>query len=290
MKINQVEFKSIVKESLREAFYPKPVLLLESMNLYIKGANYKRYETLSEICNFIVDKIFSNMASLPLDQQNYWRKNHTFPTYDILTPDGPYFDETTGIINFYTSGLTRQSFILVFKTIFTELKKLGLSWGKITMEQSKAYVNSQVIRIPIIKNPNVGKYQGPSDLNLSNRNAYHIFKNVLQFEPDDDSGSSFHFKADDLIERINTLSHDLGWIDKHQIGKTDSDWPKAERDEPEDFENPHDDIIKKFGDEMGGARMIGYGLEAERIKEILREIWTIAKWAKDHGFEELYTV
>lgn len=89
------------------------------------------------------------------------------------------------------------------------------------------------------------------------------------------------------MERIESLAHDQGWIDKNAINPTDSDWPESEYDK-QDFDNPHDAIIQQIGGALGGARMIGGGLSGDDIRTRLRTIWKIAKWADDHGFEELY--
>jgi hypothetical protein len=276
------DFKHVVKESLRVAFFKKSTLLNESMNLYIKGADYTRLDSLGEISHRLQNAAFHFLSTLPQDQQDYWKKNHAFPTYEIITPDGPYYDESVGIMNFYISGLTRQALVGMLKVIFAKLKQMGINWGKIKTEQSGTY-QSQVIRIPILKNPHAGKYSGPPELNMSNVNAYQIFHNVLQYEGEHD----FSMKAKELMERIQALAQDQGWIDKNTIQPTDSAWPKAEYD-PEDIENPHLDLVKQIGDKLGGARMIGGGLSGDKIRYRLGEIWEIAKWADDHGFEDLY--
>lgn len=273
------EFKKLVRESVKKA-------VNESMNLYVKGANTRRYDTLGELSHQVQAPMWHFLSTLPQDQQEYWKKNHRFPTYEIFTPDGPYYDQPTGIMNFYISGLTRQALTGLLKVIFGKLKQLGMSWGKIKREKSGVY-DSEVIRIPIDKNPHAGQYRGPIELNMSNRNAYHIFKNILQYEPDDVHASSFSFKAKELMERIETLAHDEGWIDKHAIKPTDSDWPEAEYDK-QDFDNPNDAIVQQIGGALGGARMISGGLSGKDIRKRLRTIWKIAKWAVDNGFEELY--
>lgn len=285
---NKNDLLLLLEESSREIdLWLENRTIVETMDLYVKGADYNRYDTLGRICSHVLNRVFYAMSQMPEDQQEYWKKNHMFPTYEMIVPDGNYFDEPIGIINFYISGMTQQMLRLALKTIFKEFKTLGLKWGKVKTEQSKAYPKSSVIRIPITENNHVGQYKGPIELNMANRNAYHIFKNVLQFEPEDESGSSFSFTSDELLERIEALAKDQGWIDKHAINPTDSDWPEDERDE-QDFENPHDEFMKQIAGGLGGPRMIGSGLSGDDIRHRIRIIWQIAKWAKEHGYKELY--
>lgn len=78
-------------------------------------------------------------------------------------------------------------------------------------------------------------------------------------------------------------------LKKNQINKTDSSWPEAERDDSQDFNNPHDDIANKiFGGVSGGARMINMGLGSDEIRHRLYLIWDVAKWAITNGKTEMY--
>jgi hypothetical protein len=277
--MNPSDFKHIVKESLREAFYTKKVLN-ESMNLYVSGANYDRLETMSEISWKVLKPVWQYLEKLPEDQKAYYMKNR-MP--ELLTPDGSSYDDPTGIMNLYTAGLTRQALIGVMKIIFAGLKELGITWGKVKTEQSGSF-KSQVIRIPILKNPHIGTYKGPPELNMSNVNAYQIFHNVLQYEGEHE----FSMEAKELMERIESLAHDKGWIDKNKINPTDSGIPDAEQDGNADLENPHMDIVNQLGNQLGGARIIGGGLSGGDIRRRLGLIWNVAKWAHERGFEKLY--
>lgn len=274
------DMKSIIKESLREAFFSKKVLLTESMNLYIKGANYEKLEELHEIGWKIMRPVWQFLESLPKDQLEYFMKNRMPET---LTPDGDDYFKPYGILNLYTAGLTRQALTGTLKLIFKGLRDLGIPFGKVKTEQSGMF-KSGVIRIPILKNPYHGTYQGPPELNLSNTNAYQIFHNVLQYEGEHE----FHMKAKELMERIETLANDPGWIDKNKINPTDTGIPDAEQDGNPDLENPHMDIVNQLGNALGGPRMIGGGISGERIRDVLHEVYLIAQWADDHGFEDLY--
>ena len=79
-------------------------------------------------------------------------------------------------------------------------------------------------------------------------------------------------------------------FEKHQIQKTDSDWPDAEKGDPQNFENPHDLITKDIADKLGNARTISMGLSSEEIKQRLIKIWEIADWAIKHNKIHLYAI
>ena len=315
------DIKNIVRESLREAFYTKKsdvkvseyslskesieilteslneylkdvndelelwledydkILLKESMNLYVKDANYEKLETLGDLSWKLMNPVWKYIEKLPPDQRVYFEKNKSA---EVLTPDGDGYFKPLGILNLYTAGLIRSALTDVLKIIFAGLKKLGITYGKVKTEQSAMY-KSQVMRIPILKNPHVGAYKGPPELNFSNVNAYQIFNNVLQYPGEHE----FHMKAKELMERIESLTHDKGWIDKNKIHPTDSDWPKSEYDQ-QNVENPHLDIVNQLGKQLGGPRMIGGGLSGDDIRMRIGLIWNVAKWAVEHRHEDLY--
>ena len=260
------------------------LLLAEGMSLYVKDADYTKFDTLWDLSLHLQRLAYGILDKLPSDQQAYFSKNR--PS-ELLTIDGvDDMDSKSGTLNLYYSGYTMNTLKAILKVVLEELKKLNIPHGRLKMEQSRAY-QYKVIRIPILNITQ--EYKGAPELNMSNRNAYHVFKNILQYEPTDESGSLFEFDAHDLKQRIEIiLKHDPEWIQKHQINKTDSDWPEAERETPQDFENPHDIINQDIADQLGGARIINMGLNSEEIKNRLYKIWEIADWAIKHGKTKLY--
>lgn len=255
-------------------------LMRESMDLSIEDADYTRHDNMWDLSVHLKGFIYKILQNLPPDQIAYYDKNR--PS-ELLVPDGTVMREKKGTLNLYYSGYTLNTLKEILKVIFAELKRLNVEFGSVKMEQSRTF-KYKVIRIPILNIKS--EYSGAPQLNMSNRNAYHIFKNVLQFEPDDDSGSSFSFTANELKDRIELiLKHDPDWVDSNKINKTDSAWPKAERDVPQDFDNPHDMVSK---DIFKGARVIGGGLSGDDIKERLYEILEIAEWAIKHNKQKMY--
>jgi hypothetical protein len=285
-------------------------MLTESMDVHIKGCENqfaRKLNTLDGLANHLLNKsAFPFLQNLPPDQKAYYEKNRV-PPYEMITPDGDYWggEQTgTGVINFYTAGLMTQTIRKILLELNRECKRLGVSLGKMKQEPSGVY-KSQVIRIPVVKN-DVKPLHRPPELNMANRNAFHIFKNVLQFEPDDENGSSFSFSTQDVIERIQALKHDKGWVGQNQIQPTDSkyepkepvlpgdEW-KHQDDEPEkepEFDNPHDAIMHQFGKQMGdaggGVHMMSGGLDSDSINSRIDKILEIALWAKENGYPEMY--
>lgn len=255
----------------------------ESMSVHIKDADYTKYDTLWDLSSHLQRIAYAILEKLPPDQKQYFQRNRPA---ELLTIDGlDDMDSKTGILNLYYSGYTQNTLETILKEVKDELKKLNIKHGEFKLEQSNMY-KYKVIRIPILGIDN--KYEGAPTLNMSNRNAFHIFKNVLQFEPDDDHGASFSVDANELKQRVESiLKHDPIWVDTNQIDKKDSDWPSAERGDPQNFDNPHD-VDLDDTDNARGARMIGMGLDSSQIKERLYELLKISEWAIKHGKTELY--
>ena len=299
-KINE-NFDVVVKNLIKSVVDSNiSKILKESMDVYIKGYNYSRkLNKLEDLTNHLLDKaLLPGLKSLPADQLTYFQKNKMGTVYDMLTPDGDYWQGPgggVGTINFYIAGLTTKTIRKVLMDILRECRKLNIKVDKLKTEDSKMFKKSQVIRITIVKNKN--EYSGPPELNMTNVNAYHIFKNILQFESEDKYGSSFSMKTQDLIDRINAINGDKDWVSQNIRKPTDSkndqsDTPESGEDwkqetEPADSDNPHDAIIKQIGKGLR-ARMIGGGLNSDAIHERLSKIMEIALWAKKHGFEIIY--
>jgi len=263
------------------------------MTVYVKGFDYNsRLDNLLDIIHSIIypvtNKIFD---TLPADQKAYFQKNR-MP--DIFSPDGNDYNKPKGTINFYTSGFVKSAAEKMLKGALKALKAKGFKVGTLKGGQS-GMMKSYVVRIPIVENPHTD-YKGPPEIQWANRNAYHIFKELLGFDPDDEYGSSFTFTADELIQRIEMLrQHDPDWVKKNVIKPKDTKTqPKPEpgdewKQEPEPpSENPHDDIIKQIGQGLGGARMIDPGLDFVQLWSRLNSLQKLARWAKEHGFNEMY--
>ncbi len=303
----------VLKENLSENFcplsqgpngvqenpYPKwnaeMAKMEEGMNVGV--ADYepsrRRMDNLDDLCNHILDSVISpSLSKLPQDQKNYFKKN-SIDYYSILSPDGSYHEGpggSTGVINFYISGFTSQTLQEILDKMSEEFHRLNIELGPVKTESSKAY-KSQVIRIPVIKNRNT--YEGPPVLDMANVNAYHIFHNILQYEGENE----FSMDAEELIQRIDSLSHDKAWVTKHirptkvttpeNPPEEGEEW-KAENDplstEDSDEENPH----IKIANQIGGGTVYHMGLSEEDIWKRIVAIYKVAKWAVDHKYKKIY--
>jgi hypothetical protein len=253
-------------------------VLNESMTLYYKGWEHadKRLDNILELSSHLQGFLYQYLEKLPDDQQTYFSKNRPA---DLLTIDGlDDMDSPTGILNLYVSGYTLETQKQFLRIIVTELRKLKIKYGKFKLEKSNSQAYN-VIRIPILENNTV--YSGPPEINLSNRNFYHILHNVLQFEPDDDSNSGWTFTVDELKNRIiAVLKHDPEWVDHNQIRH---DIPDAEKISPET--NPYD---KMFSDMFAGAHIIHSNLESDKMFRILQVMLKYCKWCEQHNITDLY--
>ena len=261
--------KTILKQLIEECLQE----LNESMTLSVVDADYTRYDTLMNLSSHLEKSLYKIIEKLPKDRQAYFSKNRK---PDLLTIDGlEDVDSPTGTLNLYCAGLMNDTILEFGKAIVAELKRLNIRHGVVRTEQSRMY-DCKVVRIPITENKN--EYKGAPEINMSNRNAYHIVKNILQFEPDDDSGgTSFTFTPEELKERIEAiLQHDPEWIAQNKIHKHDTSRPDKEQDLNTDHNNPHDDIIKNIA---GNARVISMGLSEEDIKQRLIKVLEVANYA-----------
>lgn len=241
-------------------------LINESMTLYVDGLNYDKNDTLLDL-TFKLERIVSAIIErLPEDQKEYFRKNRP---PEVVTPDGEDTFKSTGIINIYYSGYTKSTFEQIVKGCIDELKRLGVKVGTPKLEQSSMF-NMQVLRLPVLENSNDANHLPPITLQLSNRNAYQIFHNILQFEPQD-YNSYFEFTVDELENAVNAvLHHDKDWMTKNQIKSYDS-----KNDEPPNYSGP---------------RIIDMGVDENYIKEKLKQILQITDWAKKHNKTKLYVI
>ena len=272
--------RQLIREALSEI---KP--LNESMTLYIQNYDFQpRKDQLLSLCDHLLQEVLRPILNnLPKDQQEYFRKNG-IGFYETIVPDGSSsIYSPTGIINFYVSGLMSNSLRQALTGILRELKKLGIQWGPLKKEDSNMF-KSQVIRIPIVKNKHI--YNGPPEITFSNRNAYHIFHEVLQYPGE----HTFTMNAQELKQRIDLAFGDKNWIEKHQISDKHIE-PVAPEDKWKDetpvSDNPGDQAFQDLSNK-GGMNIYSFGLNDQAIRDRLYAIWQFADWAIKHGFTELY--
>lgn len=262
------------------------LILKEGMSVMVAGAENasKRFDNILDISTHLESIAYRIISNLPEDQQTYFSKNRPF---DLLTIDGSSdMDSPTGILNLYYSGYTKSTLLKILKAVLKELKRLNIEYKKPYIEQSRM-AKYQVVRIPVIKNNST--YSGPPNLHFSNRNAYHIFHNILGFDAVDEYDSGFEMTAEELKSATEAiLKHDPEWINLHRIPTQNSEHPKDERDDVPDFKNPHEFDVGDTSNGRRGTKAINMGLESEDIKQRLELLWTLADWAIKHGHTKIY--
>jgi hypothetical protein len=254
-------------------------LIKESMTVSIADEDYSRYDNMLDLASHLETLAYRIISSLPPDQLSYFAKNRPA---ELLVVDGESdIYSRTGTLNLYYSGYTSETLKKILRVVIKRLRELGVKWGKIKQEKSGKFVY-QVIRIPIINNP-VEPNNIP-ELNMSNRNAYHIFKHVLGYTADDEYDSSFSCKASELKTRIERVLNRLdGWIEDREIAKDDSHIPDDEK--ADKLDNPHD-MKAPYG--LTGARIINMGLSADDIRNRLKKLLEIADWAIKHNKQNIF--
>jgi hypothetical protein len=117
---------------------------------------------------------------------------------DWFTADGDDYFENTGTINMYLPNVPEESILMIQQTGKQILEKLNLVVSDIQLDTSQMY-DVPVIRYKISENKNE-KPLAPPHINVSNANAYHLFRDVLGYQEDLwDNGS---FDVEELKKRI----------------------------------------------------------------------------------------
>ena len=124
------------------------------------------------------------------------------------------------------------------------------------LKEKNIELNSpRVIRLDVIENPNPDKKTNePPQVNLSNRNMYHLMTEMMNFELN---------RPIDAWKVIQRVEQTVPLADKYQI------------------EN-------EISQEEGKAQFFGYGIDTEYIKRTLNRIKEVAEWAIDNGYQQLY--
>lgn len=230
----------------------KDYFLNESMTLYVKDHVYDQEpETILDVIHKMWNKVSAS---------RWWKEGgRDWIVPETLAPDGYSALESKGTINVYV-GLSKLG-------DSQELSEQFVNDARQWIEEMDIPTN---VRGPEISNDN-GKTvyridievpqpeeQGPPEIQLSNRNAYEIFGNVLDIH-DYEYGS---IDARDLILKIDAYINEID--------------VRAGTVEPRD----------EKGEE--GARIIDPGLSEQDIWDRLNRIKAVAEWAIENGYRTLY--
>jgi len=278
MKINKSNKSNLVKSITGK------LLKIASMNVYVQDFQYPTdLDTINDIARDAERKLpFKNLTDEEKTNFNSQR------TPEIVTPDGLEIDSTSGVINFYTAGLTPVRIEEFLDSILSSLKQAGAeNIGEVKREKSKAF-KSDVIRIPVgsITKKEVIK---PPELNMANDNALHIFQGVLKYQ----FGEGFlgDIDVNDLIKRIDY------YLGEKQLPETPNrgleqkliPWQEGEDDEYQKV-NTIMGPMKKFDPANEGApslTMYHGGYDDPQVRQRLQQIKNIAQWALKNGYPKI---
>ena len=162
--------------------------------------------------------------------------------------------------------------IHIFKeNIYKEyLNENNIIYGDFVKDKSNLY-GIDVIRIPIIKNNN-SKKDFPPEINLSNNNAFFIFRDVLKI--DMDLWEDGVFNARDLIRRIKYFEGETSLPEGDYAGQNAI------------VLNPEDNSLED-ADFLSGRKAISNYDEA-KVRLVLDRIKEFCNWAINNDYETIY--
>ena len=245
--------KSIISEEIKKT-------LKESVDILIKDLpqDDKLY-TLGDISHQMNYEIGYNFA-VKYDEEIKKKIIDAIRGYSYITPDGDEYFNETGTINFYSHKFPEDLKAVVLSFLRYALMDRGIKMGKVRIERKGQ--KSEVIRIPIVSNSNKDTNDAPQ-LNLSNENAVFIFKEILGYEYKNDfeEYNEVEIYVDELLNKINMAKSMLDYQGHPEKSTRDMSTPK----------NIYANINGK-----------------DYIREKLDQLENIAKYAKEHGYDELY--
>lgn len=234
------------------------VAINESVTFTVAGHDYSnQIKDLYDLGNFLSRKIIVPHMS-KLSEEDLKKAQQIYP--DSISPDLSTWQwgEEDGVLNFYTVGF-EAVLPKMLDAIKYFLDDLGIQYGQMRTEQSGAY-NSNVIRIPILQIKK-SKNAAP-DVNMTNRNAQIIIRDLLQFP--DPLEDIYKLPVADLLIRINNVQDYL--INIHTV-------------------EPYS-VSKKNQEELKSTIFHG-GLSFEQIQRHLDSLEQLALWAKANGYHEI---
>lgn len=246
------ELKKLIKECLGE-------LLTESVTVSVSGAHleFPELDTIHDIIWAINYKAFQPLSNLSGQEK---RDFEHIRMPEIFAPDGNDFDKPTGTINFYIRGIPPHAVEEVLKLTKEQLDNLGIEYGRFKPELNRA-PKSDVIRIPILKNPWVNA-ERPPELNMSNRNYHILFHDVLNLvQGEEQWGGSLPIETiEQAIQPLVTGSD----IEQMQALQSYS-----------------------FGATQSAPNFYESGLSVEQLSRYINALKQMIDWAKAKGYKSL---
>lgn len=244
-------------------------LLKEGFTVTVSGAGaeYPKLNGILDIIFAIDYKMFKPLEQMTPEEREHFNANRPA---EILSPDGNDFDKPTGTINFYIGGIPKRFLKPMLEAMRDQCDTFGIQLGPMKADKSgmMVYRGTQnpmdVIRIPVISNPNAEAEQIP-ELNLSNSSAHLLFGRILgipETEP-----QYYSIPVEELEQKLAQWTN---LSDEEMMQKL------------QQFTTPTS--VEKGG---GHATMIVGGYDAERLYTMLDNLNRLVKWAKAKGYKNI---
>jgi len=225
----------------------KKLLKIASMDVIVQDFDYpEKANIMGELAWIAGEKL--PYKDLSEEERKEFQNNRVT---EIVIPDGNDYFETSGIMNFYTSGLRPERIQQWLSSILETLKAKGAEITGPTKQEKSRSMRGDVIRIPIGKITKK-EHDSPPELNMSGSNAVYVFREILGYDFAEDALPNIN--AQDLLKRVDNALRSM------------------REPTPDDEEEPG----------------ISVGRYTEpRARQRLLIIKEIAEWAISHGYNKI---
>lgn len=244
-------------------------LLKEGFTVTVTGARaeYPKLDGILDIIFAVDYKMFRPLEQMTPEEREHFSANRPA---EILSPDGNDFDKPTGIINFYIGGIPKRFLKPMLEAMRDQCDTFGIQLGPMKADKSgiMVYRGTQepmdVIRIPVISNPNADADQIP-ELNISQHSARILFDQLLGIH--ETQPQYYSVSVEELEQRL------AKWMNM-----SDEEMMQTLKLYTEPTQ------IEKGG---GHATMIMGGYDEERLYSMLSRLIELVKWAKAKGYKNI---
>lgn len=186
-------------------------VLNESISFYVDGYDYQsRPQNILDV-KFLVWHKVSNELLKKMNQFQVARYKEDGLYGEQVTPDGGDAFETTGVMNFYLSGIPEELWNFVIDSTIRVLQAYNIDFQKPYIEENR------VIRFPMT----IHVEDIAPEMNLANSNARKLMNDILGYQDFEYSGV---YPASDILMRISTAEKKLAGSDmRDKYGMTKPD-------------------------------------------------------------------
>jgi len=241
----------IYRSAQLENFFRKQA----SVNLYVEGYDPPtKLNTILDLCWYLHHEIFKDMKSVIGDEAYEHLLKAGFGP-EFFAPDGDYWDKPIGIVNNYVKGFPPDKVSWLIKSVLAVLKKVNVRVNDVRQEPFPDSNEIRVIRYSVALNPNANEKKDiPIEINWTSGNAGAVLR-LLGVEGDIWNGG-------------NTLDAQVALDDIKRL-----------LNEPMALEQRTEVLGMNSSLSLEGL---------VNLKQRLKLIEQVAKWAVDHGYKNIY--